>query len=531
MKNFLFRIFLIFSFFFPFSFENKKSFAEVQNFKNSKEIRLGFVYTKDSIDSIDKSLKASQNFLNAISPTYYTVQKNGVVENGEISEITEKIRSYGFKIYPRFKNSEQFANFDEFFWNSEYQKNAISNIKNFTEGFDGVNLDFEGLKKDQKDNFSNFVCNLKRELGDKILQVDVISKNESVGNSWSGIYDYKKLGECSDFVLIMAYDMITPNNKIPQPSAPIWWVDSVVNYAKSEISSEKIILGTPFYGIRWNLKTLKGRVVNFSDVMNDLANSKSKWETFDKNSGTQFAQYTLNSGEQFATWYENNATAKARFEIFTKHNLGGIGFWRLTQEDFATWNGFFDYEFISQTKTFISMKPNETKEVFVELKNRGSNIWKKGEFKLGTTNNRDRISLFLSKNRVEIPKDILPNETIKIPILLKAPNYEGSFKEYFSPVVENRFWLKDIGIHFVIFVSTDGNSSCCSISENSEKIFISSEKNKLFELKIKNTTDEVWKKEDFFLSNPADENEKLQMVENEVLPNEFATFLMKTSKM
>lgn len=115
--------------------------------------------------------------------------------------------------------------------------------------YDGVNIDFEYLGEADRDNFSQFLRELKLSLGDdKQLSVALFACTKP--ESWLTGYDYASIGEIVDRVIIMAYDYSYKGSPAG-PVAPLWWVEEVVSYLKTIIPAEKMLLGLPTYGYDW----------------------------------------------------------------------------------------------------------------------------------------------------------------------------------------------------------------------------------------------------------------------------------------
>lgn len=116
----------------------------------------------------------------------------------------------------------------------------------------------------------------------------------------------------------------------------------------------------------------------------------------------------------------------------------------------------------------INLNVGETSNLWVELKNTGSAPWigvgdNKNQFKLGTASPKDRVSLladtnWISQNRAATLSEavIYPGEIGRISFNVKA-NATGTYKEYFSPVVEYITWL-NLPISWKITVSGIGTA-------------------------------------------------------------------------
>ena len=94
--------------------------------------------------------------------------------------------------------------------NAENRAEAVSQLVIASANFNGVTVDFEGMKGNElKEGFNQFIIELKSALGNKKLYVAVhpVLKNSA---EYFDAYDYKTLGEYADKIILMAYAQVTP---------------------------------------------------------------------------------------------------------------------------------------------------------------------------------------------------------------------------------------------------------------------------------------------------------------------------------
>ncbi len=204
--------------------------------------------------------------------------------------------------------------------------------------YDGVNIDFEFLGKDDRDNFTLFLRELKNRLGaNKELSVAVFACTKP--ESWLAGYDYAAIGEIADRVVIMAYDY-SYKGSAPGPVAPLWWVEGVVNYTQTIIPAEKLLLGFPTYGYDWG-----NGLTTTTVTAPNLQNLKSKYtlsEYFDNASMSPYYRYVDNNGVAHQIWLENETSLNAKLDIALNNQLAGVSFWRIG-------NGFTElYQLLEQ---------------------------------------------------------------------------------------------------------------------------------------------------------------------------------------
>jgi len=105
--------------------------------------------------------------------------------------------------------------------------------------------------------------------------------------------------------------------------------------------------------------------------------------------------------------------------------------------------GNYQAELVDRSPSQVKLKIGETKELWVKFKNKGDVVWLKDVFRLGTSNPRDRSSVFLSSNRVEMIKEkVKPGEIAEFRFKIKAKKV-GKFREYFALVADGFKWLSN----------------------------------------------------------------------------------------
>ena len=127
---------------------------------------------------------------------------------------------------------------------------------------DGVCIDFEGVLKAQKNDYSSFITLLFQKLratGKKYLLYVTLPAVD-----WEKAIDFDALTPMVDVFTIMGYDYYGKTSKVAGPVAPLdsghLWdpfnlTTSVDYYLANDIPPSKLILALPFYGHIWNTES------------------------------------------------------------------------------------------------------------------------------------------------------------------------------------------------------------------------------------------------------------------------------------
>jgi spore germination protein YaaH len=135
----------------------------------------------------------------------------------------------------------------------------------------------------------------------------------------------------------MAYGFRTSGSDVPGSTAPLAWVDATIAYAVSQLPTDRLLLGVPFYGYDWNVsRGPPARALRFSDV-GELVNATSASPRFDADIGSSTFSYTSSVGDAHEVWYEDERGFGARAGVMQKYGIRGLGAWRLGHEPASLW--------------------------------------------------------------------------------------------------------------------------------------------------------------------------------------------------
>ncbi|WP_223820845.1 glycosyl hydrolase family 18 protein [Bacillus sp. S3] len=217
----------------------------------------------------------------------------------------------------------------------------IQNLRNEMKQFqyDGMNIDMENLYLTDRDSFSLFIKKLTEALHEdgKAVTVSVpANTGDSRANPWSPWFDYEKLGQYSDGLMIMTYDEHNPRTK-PGPSASVDWTEATIRYAlKNKVPSSKILLGIASYGWDWDTTAGKAKYSSYKELMDQKKKYKAKVQ-WDSRSQTPHFSYVDQEQHSHEVWFENSDSLEFKLNLVEKYNLRGIGIWRLGLEDPVYW--------------------------------------------------------------------------------------------------------------------------------------------------------------------------------------------------
>ena len=209
-------------------------------------------------------------------------------------------------------------------------------------GYAGVDVDFEYLPGPLAAAYAAFLARLRRLLNaqGRFLWTALAPKTSAIqrGLLYEG-HDYAAIGAASDGVLLMTYEWGYTYGP-PMAVAPHPNVRAVLDYAVTEIPSEKIFLGIPDYGYDWPLPFVQGttRAQSISNQRAiELAIPHNIAIQYDETAQSPFFHYTDAAGAVHEVWFEDARSLSAKLKLIAEYGFRGVGFWNLMRPFSQTW--------------------------------------------------------------------------------------------------------------------------------------------------------------------------------------------------
>lgn len=208
-------------------------------------------------------------------------------------------------------------------------------------GFDGINIDFEGIAQEAGCDYVQFIRELSilcRKNG-IILSVDV-----PVPMDFSKYYNREELGNVCDYVIMMGYDEHYAGSDIVGSVASMDFEETGIQNMLTEVSKDKIISAIPFYTRLWYTETLADGTTNVTseaysmDNIEALLTEKGVTAAYDESTGQQYAEWTDSDGKFCQVWLEDENSIAARAALISKYELSGIAEWVLGREQSWVWD-------------------------------------------------------------------------------------------------------------------------------------------------------------------------------------------------
>ncbi|MEE9361214.1 MAG: glycoside hydrolase family 18 protein [Cellulophaga sp.] len=249
---------------------------------------------------------------------------------------------------------------------------------------DGICLDFEGVKKSEKNDYSKFILLLSQEL--KAANKDYLLYMAVPSVDFEKSLDFETIIPVVDRFLIMGYGYYGPTSKVAGPVAPlnsgkIWepynLSTSVDYYLASGVPNSKLILTLPYYGTIWETENgNKGsKVKKFigSRTYDYIKANINVPIQYDSVSQSAWCSYAVNDEKtQFRQcWFDNDSSLTVKLNYIKSKKLKGMGMWALGYD-----KGYHDLWKVIATnlvKTDSTTTDNNSDQANTENGNNGGN--------------------------------------------------------------------------------------------------------------------------------------------------------------
>jgi spore germination protein len=210
-------------------------------------------------------------------------------------------------------------------------------------GYRALNVDFEHLHPQDRRLYNGFLATLfplaKKE-GFIVSTALAPKQSDNDRGPWHGAHDYAFHGKIADFVILMTYEWGWTGGP-PMAVSPVPQIRKVIEYAKTKIPAQKIIMGAPLYGYDWTLPYKKGGppAKRISPKEADtLAHQRGIKVYYNMRDQAPWFRYTDKNGKKHEVWFEDAQSAQAKFNLVKEYNLHGISYWVLGESFPENWS-------------------------------------------------------------------------------------------------------------------------------------------------------------------------------------------------
>lgn len=310
-------------------------------------------------ETAKESFFSHSNLINYISVFWYKLTLDGKISLYNSAQEDESIirfaHEHHVKVFALIANMADngeggdwdAARVEHVISSENTRKQHISDLVDLVEkkGFDGVDIDYENLPAQDKENFSVFIEELSHALHaqQKLVGVAIhpkTSENNPDEDNGSHAQDLVRLSKAADQLYFMTY-LEHGLFSDPGPPGSYDWIRQVISYALSiGVPNKKIFMGVGLMGVAWREDpngTIEGdsSELTFSYI-HALVSNMGLTPSWDDASKTPYLIFSDQNGKHIV-WFENSTSVTQRFNLAHQMGVGGIALWRLGGEDPGIW--------------------------------------------------------------------------------------------------------------------------------------------------------------------------------------------------
>jgi spore germination protein YaaH len=297
-------------------------------------------YLLASEDQSFFDLEAHYQQIGVVYPTYFECGPGGEVQGANDALETDWAAARKIAVMPRV-NCQNVTNEDQILNEPRAREAMIEQLAALctNDGFQGVQIDFEGAPPNERNAFTAFITLLAERLhaqGDKV-STDVTAKYYNIQTGRAAMYDDAALSGPSDYVFVLDWGLHWTTSG-PGSIDEYGWFKRVAEYTATMPNRGKFVLGMPLYGIDWangGGPGNPGTPLEYNDIM-ALASEFGITPEWEATAQSPHFSYTDAEGVHHEVWYVDQQSLSARATLASSLGLG-IGLWRLGNEDQSIW--------------------------------------------------------------------------------------------------------------------------------------------------------------------------------------------------
>ena len=289
---------------------------------------------------LDYSLLTQINFFSAELSIYGDIIND---HNWENLYFIDFAQSHGVKVKlcaTLFGSYELSTLLENYF----YRQNAINNLLDLvlSVGADGIDIDFELLPANQRDNLVLFMEELSFAFHSQMDDPIITMATPAI--DWSNAWDYESLAEITDGLFIMGYNYFYSGSANAGPVAPLGGYFYDIEYTvndyldKTNNQTDKLILGLPYYGYDWDVvdSSINSETMSYG-IAKTYAEARMLDEYYgsywDQSSNSAWLTYYDDTWAWNQCWFDDHLSLSNKYAFAKELELQGIGIWALGYDD------------------------------------------------------------------------------------------------------------------------------------------------------------------------------------------------------
>lgn len=312
-----------------------------ENISMDEPVVLAFhqVFVQDANKNLEAMLENTEG-INVIVPTWFVIQDTqGNYSSIASKEYVDQAHERGIQVWAMLNNvstEESVAvNTEELMSSTAAREKMIDSLMQDAReyGFDGINLDFEGLRSEAGPHYVQFI----RELSIACRKEGIVlSIDNYVPSAYTEFYNRREQGIVADYVIIMGYDEHYAGGEAG-PVSSISFVDNGIKDTLEVVPKEKVINAIPFYTRLWTTDGESQTSQVFDMEEEEVWISENQLEPeWREDLGLYYAQRQGENGLD-QLWMEEERSIGEKMDLIRQYELAGVACWKLGFEKPEIW--------------------------------------------------------------------------------------------------------------------------------------------------------------------------------------------------
>ena len=286
-----------------------------------------------------ENLVSNTKGVNVIAPTWFMLTDNqGNYESLADKNYVDRAHSMGLQVWAVLDNFNKGENVQSeiLFASMAARKKLIASLMQDakTYGFDGINLDVEGIKASAGPHYVQFIRELSIDCRKEGL---VLSIDSYVPASYSAFYNWAEQGRVADYVVMMGYEEHYAGGEAGSV-ASIGYERQGIEDLLKQVPKEKLISAIPFYTRIWkeDASGTTSQSLGIADAKAWVEDNQV--ELYWQDDLGQYYGETQKDGVNYEIWMEEERSLALKMQLIRDNGLAGVACWRLGLEPADIWD-------------------------------------------------------------------------------------------------------------------------------------------------------------------------------------------------
>lgn len=236
-------------------------------------------------------------------------------------------------------------------------EDVVANVRR--QGADGINLDIEWPPIGIRDSLTAFTCELsallRREVPGAHVSFDMPAR-PVLYEPGTRAYDFAALALCLDYMVVMDYDMATPDQlkaNISAPNSPLPGIRrGMAEFVSLGVPIHQLVLAMPWVGmvypclgldaakegpsgcIPWppwiddpDNCTIETGFGTIQETLLPLSAAGRQWDQASSSPWFDYIDHTTTPPKRHRVWYDDAESSRAKTSLSVELGLAGVGVW------------------------------------------------------------------------------------------------------------------------------------------------------------------------------------------------------------